>query len=227
MLVLLIQYACVSVCLRVCVCVCLQWPLHTYVCTEKPSCTLFCWPQLFIFQLCLFIIYLFIYSWFGHGTWVSCLWSKNCCTCFTKLLHGEGLPWVDFHCCCDANRMGCLVIVVLVAVVITGPVVPVRFSASYRGSACLCWGAAPLCKCTPLCFLWYSPVYSGPPRRCTVRLPTWPFNQGSRFKSSWPFVHVSVTFSNISRLLLTVIFRKPLSLFIPNHLWFYASFFVV
>lgn len=32
--------------------------------------------------------------------------------------------------------MGCLVIVVLVAVVITGPVAPVHFNARYHGSAC-------------------------------------------------------------------------------------------
>lgn len=152
--------------------------MHTFLLTTAVYISV-----VFIYFTYLLFIYLFIHG-LATGPESVVFEAKIAAHVSRKLLHGEGLPWVDFHCCCDANRMGCLVIVVLVAVVITGPVVPVRFSASYRGSACLCWGAAPPCKCTPLCFLWYSPVYSGPPCRCTVRLPTWPYNQGSRFKSS-------------------------------------------
>lgn len=163
---------CMCVCLsvRVSVCVCLQWPLHTYLCTGKPSCTLFCWLQLFIFHLYLliYLFNLFIYSCFRHGPWVSCPWSQNVSR---KIGYGEGLPSVDFHCC------GCLIWGQqdgLFAHSCTG-------SCGYYWACCassfqckipwlsLCWGAAPLCNCPLLCFLWYSPVYSGPPCRCTVR----------------------------------------------------------
>lgn len=66
-----------------------------------------------------------------------------------------------------STRTARLVVVVLVAVVLTGPCCSRSFQCTLAW-LCLCWGAAPLCNCTLLCLLWCSPVCSGPPCGCTV-----------------------------------------------------------
>lgn len=79
--------------------------------------------QLFLFHLYL-LIYLFNFI-FAMGSDPVVFEGKSCCICFTQ----NGC--VRF----EASRTDCLVIVVLVAVVIHGPVAPVHFNASYCDSA--------------------------------------------------------------------------------------------
>lgn len=96
--------------------------------------------------------------------------AKNCFLCFMQSRLWRRLPIGGLSLLGSSDwspRTARLLVVVLVAVVVTGPVVPDHFSVSWRGSACA-GGAAPLCNCTLLCFLWCSPVCSGPPCGCTV-----------------------------------------------------------
>lgn len=181
-------YYAVSIYVDSTVYVCVQECLHPHF----PLSTLVYIPiYLFIYLLYLFI-YMYVYTEGGGVVVVKAFTSSGVWLLRLSDLQPAGLivgSWLYWELWSSLGP----------AVVITGPCC---------GSACAENDhpvTVPRCvSCST------APVYFGPTCLCPVRLPTWPYNQGSRFKSSLPRVHVRVTFSSISRLLLTMIFSKPL-----------------